>query len=80
MTLCEIYLALGEETFRDLLKSVSMSRLRTFQIFDHIKARTRLVKLNSEHLRKAAPRLFERLREQDTDLAGISRRRFSFRS
>lgn len=70
MTLCEIYLALGEETFRDLLKSVSMSRLRTFQIFDHIKARTRLVKLNSEHLRKAAPRLFERIKENDADLAG----------
>jgi hypothetical protein len=69
MTLCEIYLAFGEEKFRDLLKSVSMSRLRTFQIFDHIKARTRLVKLNGEHLRKAAPRLYERLKENDADLA-----------
>lgn len=69
MTLCDVYLGLGEERFRDLLKSVSMSRLRTFQIFDHIRARTHLAKLNSENLRKAAPRLWERLQQKDTDLA-----------
>jgi hypothetical protein len=69
MQLCDIYLSLGEEVFQDLVKRISISRLRTYQIFDHIKARTRLVKLNSEHLRKAAPRLWERLKEQDTELA-----------
>jgi hypothetical protein len=70
MTLCDVYIALGEEKFRELLKCVSMSRLRTYQIFDHIKTRTRLVKLNSENLRKAAPRLWERLAAQDDALAG----------
>lgn len=62
-------LSQGESGFSDLLRSVSMSRLRTFQIYEHIKVRTRLVKLNSENLRKAAPKLWTRLSEQDEDLA-----------
>lgn len=69
MELCDVFLALGEDTFADLLKRVSISRLRTYQIFEHIKLRTRLVKLNSESLRKAAPRLWERIAAKDVDLA-----------
>lgn len=64
-----MFLSQGETGFTDVLRSVSMSRLRTFQIYEHIKVRTRLVKLNSENLRKAAPRLWARLSEQDEDLA-----------
>ncbi len=64
-----MFLSQGESGFTDVLRSVSMSRLRTFQIYEHIKVRTRLVKLNSENLRKAAPRLWARLSEQDEDLA-----------
>lgn len=67
--LCDVFLSQGESGFTDVLRSVSMSRLRTFQIYEHIKVRTRLVKLNSENLRKAAPRLWARLSEQDEDLA-----------
>ena len=69
MQICDVFLALGEETFGDLLRHVSMGRLRTYQLFDQIKARTHLVKLNNEHLRKAAPRLWARLKEHDQDLA-----------
>ena len=69
MDLVDVYLALGEEKLQDLLKSVSISRLRTYQMFDQVKTRMRLTKLNSEHLRKAAPRLFERLSARDNDLA-----------
>lgn len=64
-----MFLSQGESGFRDVLRNVSMSRLRTFQIYEHIKVRTRLVKLNSENLRKAAPKLWARLSEQDEDLA-----------
>ena len=69
MQICDVFLALGEENFGDLLRRVSMGRLRTYQLFDQIKARTHLVKLNSEHLRKAAPRLWARLQAHEEDLA-----------
>ena len=69
MNISDVFLALGEERFDDLLRHVSMGRLRTYQLFDQIKARLRLVKLNGEHLRKAAPRLWARLQEHDEDLA-----------
>lgn len=69
MELCDVFIALGEPNFADLLKRVSISRLRTYQIYEHLKLRTHLIKLNSESLRKAAPRLWERLSANDKDLA-----------
>lgn len=69
MQLSEIFLAQGEAGFSGLLKRISISRLRTYQIYEHIKLRTRLTKLNNESLRKAAPRLMARLAEKDEDLA-----------
>jgi hypothetical protein len=70
MQLCDVFLAQGEDGFAELLRRVSMSRLRTFQLFEQIKTRLRLVKLNSEHLRKAEPRLWERLKAREEALAG----------
>lgn len=70
MQLCDVFIALGESVFSGLLKSVSISRLRTYQIYEHIKVRTRLTRLNSETLRKAAPRLWDRLAGKDEALAG----------
>ena len=69
MQLSEVYLGLGEKNFGDLLKTVSMSRLRTYQLFDRVKTRCHLTKLNTEMLRKASPRLWERLKGGDADLA-----------
>lgn len=69
MQLPQIFLALGEDNFQALLRSVSMGRLRTYQLFDRLKARAHLHKLNQENLRKAAPRLWARLQEGDAELA-----------
>jgi len=69
MQLSDIFLGLGEENFLQLMRSVSMGRLRTYQLFDRIKTRLHLHKLSSETLRKASPRLFERLNEKDEDYA-----------
>lgn len=70
MQLCDIYLGLGEATFRDLLKQISLGKLRTYQLFERIKLRLRVVKLNSESLMKSAPRQWARLQdERDADLA-----------
>ena len=69
MQLSDIFLSLGEERFLQLMRSISMGRLRTYQLFDRVKARVHLHKLNSETLRKAAPRLWVRLSEHDDEFA-----------
>ncbi len=69
MQLCDIFLGLGENTFEQLLRSVSLGRLKTYQIFDRFKTRVHLTKLNAETLRKAAPRIWARLQERDDDFA-----------
>lgn len=69
MKLSDAFLAQGEQGFADLLRRVSISRLKTYQLYKPLKVRTHLHKLNSETLRKAAPRLWERLAQGDEDLA-----------
>jgi hypothetical protein len=71
MQLADIFLRLGTERFEQLIRSISMGRLKTFQLFDPLKTRVHLHKLNAETLRKAAPRLWTRLGEENSgDLAG----------
>ena len=65
MQLSDIFLRLGEDKFQQLMHTISMGRLRTYQLFDRMKARLHLHKLNSETLRKATPRIWERLGEHD---------------
>ena len=73
MQLSDVYLRLGEDTFQQLMRSISIGRLKTYQLFDTVKARLHLTKLNAESLRKATPRVWARLKERDdgfaTDLA-----------
>ena len=69
MQLSQVFIQLGEDSFVQLLRGISMGKLRTYQMFDRLKTRCHLGKLNTENLRKAAPRLLERLRQSDEDLA-----------
>src|SRR5579863_8065409 len=69
MRLCDIFLGLGEERFDQNMRSVSMGKLKTYQLFDRMKTRLHVNKLNSEALRKAAPRLWTRLNECDEEFA-----------
>ena len=69
MQLSEVFSSLGEESFQQLLRTISMGKLRTYQLFDRIKARAHLHKLNSEHLRHAAPRLWARIQDNDQEFA-----------
>lgn len=66
MQLSDIFLRLGQDGFEPLLRSISLGRLKTFQLFDPLKTRLHLHKLNSETLRKSAPRQWERLKEPDS--------------
>ena len=65
MQLCDIFLRLGEENFQQNMRSVSMGKLKTYQLFDSLKTRLHMHKLNSEALRKAAPRVWARVNEHD---------------
>ena len=69
MQLCDIFLRLGEDTFQQLMRSISMGRLKTYQLFDRFKTRMHLTKLSSETLRKATPRIWARLGERDDEFA-----------
>lgn len=69
MRLSDVFLSLGEQDFGKLMTTVSMGRLRTYQMYERLKARAHLHKLNSETLRKATPRLWARLPEGNEDYA-----------
>lgn len=69
MQLCDIFLRLGDENFQQLIRTVSIGRLKTYQLFDRVKTRLYLNKLNSENLRKATPRIWARIGEHDDDFA-----------
>ncbi len=69
MQLSEIFLGLGQPSFAQLLRGISIGKLKTYQLFDRMKARLHLAKLNSESIRKAEPRLWSRLEEKDEDFA-----------
>ena len=68
MQICDVFVQLGDDVFGQLLKSISMGKLKTYQLYERLKTRTHLTKLNTEHLRKAAPRLMSRLSEHDEEL------------
>ena len=69
MNLHEVYTGLGEERFRELMASVSMGSLRTYKLFETVKIRARLSKLNRAKLRQGTPKLWTRLADGDEDLA-----------
>ncbi len=69
MQLSEIFLGLGEPALAQLLKSISLGKLKTFQLYERIEARLHVRKLNSETLKKSAPYAWQRLSEHDEDFA-----------
>ena len=69
MQICDIFVGLGEERFSALLRTVPMGKLKTYQLFESFKTRCHLQKLNTETLRRAEPRLFERIKSGEDELA-----------
>jgi len=69
MALTDVFLTLGEDGFGQIIRGVSMGKLKTYQLYDRIKTRTHLAKLNAESLQKATPRLWTRLSEKDEEFA-----------
>ena len=69
MRLSDIFLTLGEPAFEQLIRGVSIGRLKTFQLYERVKVRFHLAKLNSESLRKTTPKLWTRIAEGDDEFA-----------
>jgi hypothetical protein len=69
MQLSEAFLSLGEDTFTELVRHISIGKLKTYQIYESFKTRAHLAKLNTESLRKGAGRFWTRLNERDEELA-----------
>ncbi|MGC2660245.1 MAG: hypothetical protein WA324_19995 [Bryobacteraceae bacterium] len=70
MQLCGVFQALGEEVFRELVRGISIGKLKTYQVYERFKLRTRLNKLNAEGLRKAEPKFWARIEANEEDFAG----------
>jgi len=66
MHISDVYQSVGADGFAQLVRGISMGKLKTYQIYEGFKVRAHLHKLNTETLRKATPRLWERaLAEED---------------
>ncbi len=69
MQISEVYLGLGQDAFARLIRGISIGKLKTYQIYEGFKVRAHLSKVNTEALRKATPKLWERISAGDDDFA-----------
>src|ERR1700684_811825 len=69
MQLSGVFQQLGEERLPQLVRGISIGKLRTYQLYERYKLRTHLAKVNTENLRKASPRFWQRLNEHDEEFA-----------
>jgi hypothetical protein len=67
--MCGVFQALGPEIFHQLVRGISIGKLKTFQVYERFKVRAHLVKLNSESLRKAEPKFWSRIEGNDEEFA-----------
>jgi hypothetical protein len=68
MEISDVYLGMGQDAFEQLVRSVSIGKLKTYQMYEGFKVRARLHKVNTELLRKSVPKFWARLSERDEDL------------
>src|ERR1044071_1593313 len=67
MEISEVYQGLGQDAFAQLIRGISIGKLRTYQIYEGFKVRARLHKLNTETLRKSVPKFWERITTGDEE-------------
>ena len=69
MYISDVYLGLGQDAFAHLIRGISIGKLKTYQIYEGFKVRTHMQKVNTETLRKAVPRLWQRIADRDEEFA-----------
>jgi hypothetical protein len=67
MQISDVYLGLGQESFGQLIRGISLGKLRTYQIYEGFKVRAHLHKVNTEVLRKSTPKFWDRIASGDED-------------
>jgi len=67
MEICDVYLGMGQDAFERLVRSVSIGKLKTYQMYEGFKVRAHLSKVNTELLRKSVPKFWARLEARDED-------------
>src|SRR5215813_13900719 len=60
---------MGQEAFGQLIRGISIGKLRTYQIYEGFKVRAHLNKVNTEALRKAVPRFWDRIVAKEEDFS-----------
>jgi hypothetical protein len=69
MQMCGVFRALGPDVFHQLVRGISIGKLKTYQVYERFKVRAHLAKLNSESLRKAEPKFWSRIEGHDEEFA-----------
>lgn len=69
MQISDVYLDMGQEAFGQLIRGISIGKLRTYQIYEGFKVRAHLNKVNTEALRKAVPRFWDRISAKEEDFS-----------
>src|SRR6185436_10476320 len=67
MQISDVYAGLGQEEFGQLIRGISIGKLRTYQVYEGFKVRAHLNKLNTETLRKSVPKFWNRISEGDEE-------------
>ena len=60
MQLSEVFLNPGGGGFEQLVRGISIGKLKTYKMYDGFKTRAHLAKVNTENLRKITPKLLQR--------------------
>ena len=69
MQISDVYRDLGLDSFGQLIRGISIGKLRTYQVYEGFKVRAHLHKVNTETLRKSVPKFWERITSGDEDFA-----------
>ena len=69
MYISDVYVALGEESFGQLIRGISIGSLKTYKMYEGFKVRCHLPKVNTDLLRKATPRFWSRVTAGEEDFA-----------
>ena len=69
MQISDVYMGMGRDAFAQLIRGISIGKLKVYQIYEGFKVRAHLTKVNTESLKKAVPKLWERIEGGDDDFA-----------
>jgi hypothetical protein len=69
MEISDVFVGIGQDSFAQLIRGISIGKLKTYQIYEGFKVRAHLAKINTEVLRKSAPKFWSRITGGDADFA-----------